>query len=720
MVTQSRWLWTIAVAFSCSLLNAAPPIAERGDQVDEYHGEQVADPYRWLEADVRESPEVADWVAAQNAHTNAFLEAIPQREAIRARLTELFDFEKFSTPFRAGGRIYYEKNDGLQNQYVLYVQDSADSEPRVLIDPNTWSEDGTIALGGTSFSDDGRYLAYAVSEAGSDWEVWKILEIATGTVLDDELRWIKFNGPSWTIDGEGFFYARFPEPSEGAEFQDLNLDMQVYYHRVGQPQSADSLVFARPDEPEWGYDCTVTEDGRYLVITVFLGTDDRCQIYYRDLYDRYAMPQPLVGNFDNEFSFVGNEGETFYFITDLAAPRKRLVSLNLSAVAALDAETRADNANLPLAEIIPQQPEVIESVGLVGNQFVVETLKDAQTQIAMYTVAGTHIRNVDLPGIGSASGFYGKRTDTETYYAFSSFDTPTSIYRYDLITGASELFRQAKVNFDPARFQVTQVFYESKDGTRVPMFLAHKKDLKLDGNNPTLLYGYGGFAISMTPYFSISKVQWMEMGGVFAMACIRGGGEYGEEWHKGGAILNKQRCFDDFIAAAEWLIDNKYTQPKKLAIQGGSNGGLLVGACLTQRPELYGACLPEVGVMDMLRFQHFTAGRYWVDEYGSSEDAEQYAVLKSYSPYHNIRERVCYPPTMVVTADTDDRVIPGHSFKFTAALQYAQSCNNPILIRIESRAGHGAGTPTTKLIDELTDMWSFLYQTLEMTNAPGT
>ncbi|MEZ6065732.1 MAG: prolyl oligopeptidase family serine peptidase [Planctomycetaceae bacterium] len=714
MYARSVWgLWTVG----CLLLGTAcgeAPVTRRGEQVDEYHGQQVADPYRWLEDDVRTSEEVAAWVTTQNEHTEKFLDAIGGREAIRRRLTKLWDFEKFGTPFQVAGRVYYEKNDGLQNQYVLYVQETPESEPRVLIDPNTWSEDGTIALDGTSFSEDGRYVAYSIAEAGSDWSVWKVMEIATGKVLDDELQWIKFNSPAWTADGAGFFYARFPAPAEGEAFQELNLNQQVYYHRVGQPQAMDTLVFERPDEPEWGYGCTVTEDGRYLVITVYIGTDERCRVFYRDLFDHYAMPKSLIDNFDNEFSFVGNEGPTFYFLTDLDAPRKRLVALDVRAVNALTAEQRADNSMLPLREIIPQQPEAIESIGLVGNQFIVETLEDAKTRIAMYSLAGKLVRNVDLPGIGSAGGFSGRRVDTETYYSFSSFDTPPSIYRYDLVTGESELFRQAQLDFDPERFEVQQVFYTSKDGTRVPMFLAHKRGLKLDGNNPTLLYGYGGFGVSLSPHFSISKVAWMEMGGIYAMANLRGGGEYGLEWHQGGTKLNKQNVFDDFIAAAEWLIANKYTRTEKLAIQGGSNGGLLVGACLTQRPELYGACIPEVGVMDMLRFHQFTAGRYWVDDYGSADDPEEFKALFAYSPYHNVKAGVCYPPTLVLTADTDDRVVPGHSFKFTAAMQAAQSCDNPVLIRIESRAGHGAGTPTTKIIDEITDIWAFLTESLEM------
>jgi prolyl oligopeptidase len=710
----SRFGSLTVVMLAINTAAAAPPVAKKGDQTDVYHGVTIADPYRWLEADVRESPEVAAWVEAENKHTFAWLEEIPQRAAIKERLTKLWNFAKFGTPSQVAGKIFFEKNDGLQNQYVLYMQKSEDAEPEVLIDPNKWSEDGTIALGDTSISPDGRYLAYSVQEAGSDWEVWHVMEIDTKKVLADELRWIKFSGPTWTHDGRGFFYARFPEPAEGAQFQDLNLNQKVYYHQLGDAQANDALVYERTDEPEWGFGCGVTDDGRYLVITFYHGTDNRCQVYYRDLLQPYAAPAPIVSNFDNEFSFIGNDATVFYFLTDLEASNKRVVSLDLRDLAAVPGDKRNDNTALPWKEIIPQQQDVIEGISLVCNQFIVETLHDAQTQVQLYSLEGKPIRKVELPGIGSANGFGGRQTDTETYYSFSSYTVPPSIYRYDLLTGESELFKQAKVDFDPEKFEVKQVFAQSKDGTRVPIFIAHKKGLVLDGTNPTLLYGYGGFAISLTPSFSISRLAWMEMGGVFALTNIRGGGEYGEDWHKAGTKLTKQNSFDDFISAAEWLIANKYTSSKKLAIQGGSNGGLLIGACMTQRPDLFGACIPEVGVMDMLRFHQFTAGRYWVDDYGSSDDPEEFKALQKYSPLHNIKPGTCYPPTLVTTADTDDRVIPGHSFKFAAALQAAQGCDNPILIRIETRAGHGAGTPTTKLIEELSDEWAFLVRALGM------
>lgn len=700
-----------------AVVQAEPPMTKRIDHVDEYHGTVVPDPYRWLETDVRESKEVAEWVGAQNRHTFTFLEAIPERDRINQRLTRLWNFEKYGTPFKAGGRIYFHKNNGLQNQYVLYMQESLDAEPQVLIDPNTWSEDGTIALAGTAFSDDGRYVAYSVQDGGTDWRIWRIMEIDSRKILEDELRWIKFNTPAWTPDGQGFFYARFPEPEEGAQFQNLNLNHAVYYHRVGRPQAEDVLVFHRPDHPDWGYHCTVTEDGRYLVITAAVGTDDRYRIFYKDLHDPLAAPVSLIPTFDNEYSFIGNDGPVFYFQTDLGAPKKRVIAVDLRQVPVeLDLPRKEGEPApaIPHRELIPEQAEAIVDVSLIGNLFVVETLKDAVTQISLYRTNGQFLRNIDFPGIGSASGFAGRQNDTETFYSFSSFDTPPSIFQYDLYSGESRLIRRAEVDFNPEHYQVQQVFYQSKDGTRVPMFIAHKRGLKLDGTNPTLLYGYGGFNIPLSPSFSISRLAWMEMGGVFAMANLRGGGEYGLEWHKAGTKLQKQNVFDDFIAAAEWLIANQYTSPKKLAIQGGSNGGLLVGACMTQRPDLFGACLPSVGVMDMLRFHKFTAGRYWVDDYGSSDHPEEFQALYAYSPYHNIKPGTCYPATMVLTADTDDRVVPGHSFKFAAALQAAQSCDNPILIRIETRAGHGAGTPTSKTIEELTDQWSFLVKVLDM------
>jgi prolyl oligopeptidase len=529
------------------------------------------------------------------------------------------------------------------------------------------------------------------------------MHIDSRQVLPEELKWIKFSQASWTKDGRGFFYSRYDEPKEGAEFQSVNLNQKIYYHRIGTLQSDDVLVYKRPDHPDWGFSAEVTEDGHYLVITIWKGTDDKYRIVVKDLLEPYAMPVELIDEFENEYTFLGNDRAVLYFKTDLDAPRRRVIAINL------DQPERQH-----WRELISQTEETLAAASLVGNMLVASYLQDAKTQVKVHRLDGRLVRQVEQPGIGSAVGFGGRRTDTETFYLFSSFATPPSIYRYDMITGQSTLFRQAKVKFDPADYEVKQVFYRSKDGTRVPMFISHRKGLRLDGSNPTLLYGYGGFNIPMIPSFSISRLAWMEMGGVLAVANLRGGGEYGESWHQAGTKLNKQNVFDDFIAAAQWLIDNKYTQPKKLAIQGGSNGGLLVGACMTQRPDLFGACLPAVGVMDMLRFHKFTAGRYWVDDYGSADDPEQFRALLAYSPYHNIKEGTAYPATLITTADTDDRVVPGHSFKFAAALQQAHAGSAPVLIRIETKAGHGAGKPTAKIIEEITDQWAFLIKVLEI------
>jgi len=705
---EMRPLTLLAVLAMSLDVNAESPIkypeTHRVDHVDEHHGVKVPDPYRWLEDDVRESKDVAKWVEDQNKVTFAYLKQIPERDYIRKRMTELWNFEKFNAPFKAGGRYYYYHNSGLQNQYVLFTQDSLDGEARVLMDPNSWSKDGTVAVSGTAFSDDGQYVTYGVQNAGSDWRIWKIMDVASGKVLDEELSWIKFNSPVWTKDGKGFFYARYPEPDADAEFQALNLNMKVYYHRVGTTQDRDVLVYERPDEPSWGYGCDVSEDGRYLVITVWKGTDDRYRVVYKDLKEPYGLPTELITSFENEYSFIGNSGSQFFFKTDLAAPNRRVIAIDV------------DNpARENWDEIIPQQDETLNGVSLVGGNFVASYLKDAKTQVNIHTLNGKFVREVEFPGIGTASGFGGKQDDTETFYSFASFATPPTIYRYDVKTGKSTKFRQAEVKFNPDNYETKQVFYKSKDGTSVPMFIVHRKGIKLDGSNPTLLYGYGGFNIPLTPRFSITRLTWMDIGGVFAMANLRGGGEYGQKWHKAGTKLQKQNVFDDFIGAAEWLIESGYTSKQKLGIQGGSNGGLLVGACLTQRPDLFGACLPAVGVMDMLRFHKFTAGRFWVDDYGSADDPEEFKALHAYSPYHNLKEGVKYPPTLVTTADTDDRVVPGHSFKFAARLQEAHAGDAPVMIRIETKAGHGAGKPTAKIIEEYTDVWSFLVRNLGMT-----
>lgn len=681
--------------------NLVYPTTKTVDQTDSYHGTEVADPYRWLEDDVRESDQVAAWVKAQNELTFDYLKKIPGRDRLEKRITELWNYEKISAPFKAGGRYYFSRNDGLQNQNVVFMQESLDDEPQVLIDPNTWSDDGTVALSGMAFSDDGQFVAYGIQDGGSDWRTWRVMNVASKELLEDELKWIKFSSVSWTPDSKGFYYSRYDEPKEGAEFQSLNLNQKVYYHVVGTSQSEDRLIYERPDHPEWGFNADVSEDGHYLVLTIWKGTDDRYRVVVQDLTQQDSQPVDLITDFDYEYSFVGNVGSRLFFKTNLDAPLRRVVSIDVGS-----------NQNPAVKEVVSETKDTLTSAGIVGGLIVGRYLKDARTAVKFYSLEGEFVREVAFPGIGSASGFGGKQDDTETFYSFSSFATPPSTYRYDIKTGESTLLRQAEVKFDPKQFETEQIFYTSKDGTRVPMFLCYKKGIERNGKNPTLLYGYGGFNIPLTPSFSVSRLAWMEMGGVFAMANLRGGGEYGEPWHKAGTKLQKQNVFDDFISAAEWLIDNKYTSTEKLAIEGGSNGGLLVGACMTQRPDLFGACLPAVGVMDMLRFQQFTAGRFWVDDYGSSDNPEEFKALKAYSPYHNLEGGIQYPATLVTTADTDDRVVPGHSFKFAARLQACQSGTNPTLIRIETRAGHGSGKPTAMIIEEVADKWAFLAKNL--------
>ena len=699
-------LWVFAFISSDGLAQEKMeyPAAKHVDQVDDFFGTPVADPFRWLEADVRTSEEVQEWVDAQNKLTFSLIEELPYRKEIEARLTQLWDYEKYGAPFKRGNRYFYFKNDGLQNQSVLYKLATLDATPEVLVDPNNWSDDGTDALGGMAFSDDGKYMAYGIQKAGSDWRTWKVMEVETGNSLSDELNWMKFGGVSWTADSQGFYCSRYDEPSSDEKFQGLNLGQKVFYHKIGDAQADDRLVHEDPENPTWGFLPEVSEDGKYLVITVWQGTDDRYRVLYRSLEDTDAKLNVLIDNFENEYSFIGNEGSKFYFKSDFNAPKKCILIMDMN-------HPGKENWKV----IIPEADEAMESAAMVGDYIIVQYLKDAKSQVKQFDLTGKYVREVDFPGIGSASGFAGRRDHSETFYSFSSFNRPPSIYQFDIESGTSKLIREAKVDFNPDDYEVGQVFYQSKDGTRVPMFIAHKKGLKLDGTNPTLLYAYGGFNISLTPSFSISRLQWMEMGGVFAMPNLRGGGEYGKEWHQAGTKTNKQNVFDDFIAAAEYLIDKKYTSPEHLAIQGGSNGGLLVGACMTQRPELYSACLPAVGVMDMLRFHKFTAGRFWVDDYGSSEaSAEEFKALYAYSPYHNLVDGTKYPATMVTTADTDDRVVPGHSFKFAARLQEAQAGSAPVLIRIETKAGHGAGKPTAKIIEETADQWAFLAKHLGM------
>lgn len=688
------------------------PPSPRREVVDDYHGTKVVDPYRWLEAadepGSKEWPEVAAWIEAQNKVTLGYLGAIPQREPIKERLTQLWNYERYFAPSKEGGRYFFSKNDGLQNQSVLYTTDRLDAPARVLLDPNTLAKDGTVALAGTSVSDDGKLLAYGIAEAGSDWNTWKVRDIATGQDLEDEIRWVKFGGASWTKDNKGFFYSRFDEPTPGAGLKAVNQFQKIYYHTLGTPQSQDRLVYERKNHGDWYLAGGVTDDGRFLIIYANPGSKVENGIFYKDLSKPDSHVVELLNKFDAQYSFIDNDGDTFWIQSDLDAPRGRVWAVNIN-----------HPERAAWKEVIGQGADALQGVSCVGNRFFATYLKDAKSLIRMFDLTGKLLGDVELPGLGSAGGFGGKRKDTETFYTFTSYTTPAAVYRYDIAAGKTELFKKPTVGFNPSDYTTEQVFFKSKDGARVPMFLTYKKGLKRDGSNPTILYGYGGFNIALTPSFSPASLVWMEMGGIYAVANLRGGSEYGEEWHKAGMRLNKQNVFNDFIAAAEWLVSSKYTSPQKLAIQGGSNGGLLVGACMTQRPELFGACLPAVGVMDMLRFQKFTVGFGWVGDYGSSDDPEQFKALHAYSPFHNLKKGTCYPPTLVTTADHDDRVYPAHSFKFAAALQDAQGCDNPVLIRIETRAGHGAGKPTSKRIEEAADIYAFLVKSLRMNTSQG-
>lgn len=680
------------------------PPTTRSDQVDDYHGTQVADPYRWLE-DV-DSEATRKWVEAQNRVTFAYLGRNPRRERIRDRLTKLWNYERFGLPTKRGSRYFYTRNDGLQNQAVLYVADSLDAPPRVLIDPNGLSDDGTVALAGWVPSEDGKLLAYGLAGAGSDWRTWKVRDVATGKDLSDEVKWVKFSSASWTIDGAGFFYSRYDEPPPGTQYTGINYYQKLYFHRLGTPQSADKLIYERRDEKEWGFGGAVTEDGRYLIISVWRGTEPKNQVFYQDLSRPESPVVELITGFDAEYEFLGNDGGTFWFTTDYHAPLRQVIAVRTEQPAPEHWQT-----------VIPEAQDVLEGCGVVGDMFCALYLHDAASRVRVFRLNGEAVRDVTLPAIGSASGFGGRRDDPETFFSFTNFTDPGSIYRYDMRTGDSQVFRKPKTDFDPAAYETKQVFARSKDGTKVPMFITHRRGIELNGANPTILYAYGGFNISQTPAFSVSNLVWMELGGVYAVANLRGGGEYGRTWHEAGMLERKQNVFDDFIASAEWLIAEKYTRPSQLAIRGGSNGGLLVGAVMTQRPELFGAALPAVGVMDMLRYHRFTIGWAWASEYGSADKPEYFPVLKAYSPLHNLRPGTKYPATMVMTADHDDRVVPGHSFKFAAALQHAQAGDSPVLIRIETRAGHGAGTPTTKLIESAADAIGFLTQTLEVPNS---
>jgi len=672
------------------------PAARRVDQVDDYSGTKVADPYRWLENDVRTDAEVRSWVDSENAVTDGYLATLPGRDVFKARLRELYNYERFGVPEKKGAHYFYSHNTGLQNQSVLFVRDGLNGEGRVLIDPNGWSKDGATALGEWAPSEDGGKLVYTIQDGGTDWRTVKVIDVASGKVLPDTIEWVKFSGLAWAKDGSGFFYSRFPAPPAGAKFQSTNENQAVYFHKLGDAQSADKLIYATPEQPKLGHAVRVTDDGNWLVITTTQGTDNRYQITVIDLKAPKPTPRTIVPGLDNEWSLVGNEGGNFYWQTNKDAPRGKIVVMNLYARSALP----------PVQDLVPEDKDVLESASILGGKIIATYLADVKSEVRRYALDGTLAGKVALPGIGSVVGGSGSAKDPEAFFAFTSFTTPTTVFRYDVANDTSTVWAAPKVAFDPANFTVEQVFYPSKDGTRVPMFIVRKKGVT--GPAPTLLYAYGGFNITMNPGFSASRLAWVEQGGVFALANIRGGGEYGKPWHDGGRLHNKQNVFDDFIAAGEYLKAQGITGKDQLAVQGGSNGGLLIGAVVNQRPDLFAAALPQVGVMDMLRFDRFTAGRYWVDDYGYPEKADDFKVLYSYSPYHNVRGGRDYPAILAATADTDDRVVPGHTFKYTAAIQAADIGAKPHLVRIETRAGHGSGKPIDKVIDETAADWAFI------------
>lgn len=681
------------------------PKTPSGNQVDDYHGTQVPDPYRWLE-DV-DSPETQAWVEAQNKLTFGYLEQIPARDQLRDRLTSLWDFRRAMTIYHRGNRYFQFRNSGLQNQDVLYVMDSPSEQGKVLLDPNTLSEDGTSALNTWSVSEDGNWLAYAISQSGSDWVEWRVRNVNSGEDLPETLEWSKFSGAAWAHDNSGFYYCRYSAPAEGEVYQEANYNQTIYFHHLNTLQNEDTLVYARPDQPEWGFGPEVSNDGGYLAIAVTQGTDIRNRFFYKDLKTNGEVIE-LIPDLEATYLFIGNDGPMFYFQTDREAPKGCLITIDISRLGRPNWKT-----------LLPESSDTLEAVTIINDQFVTIYLHDAHELIKCFSLAGKFHEDIQLPTLGSvtygyASTLAGRRVDKEMYYLFHSFAYPVTVFRYDFETGKSEIIFKPSIEFDFSPYVTRQVFVTSKDGTKIPMFLVHRGDLKLNGKNPTLLYGYGGFNISQTPVFSVSRLAWLDLGGVYAVAILRGGGEYGEEWHQGGMIHNKQNVFDDFTACAEWLISEKVTSTPKLAIEGRSNGGLLVGACMTQHPDLFGACLPIVGVMDMLRFHKFTIGWAWVSDYGSSDNADEFKTLIAYSPYHNLKPGTKYPPTLITTGDHDDRVVPGHSFKFAARLQACQAGEAPTLIRIQTKAGHGPGKPTTILIEELADIYAFLVKNLGM------
>ena len=682
------------------------PETRQADQVDDYFGVEVADPYRWLED--LDGEETAAWVAAQNAVAEPFLGALPGRSAIEDRLREIWNYERWSTPSKRGERYFYQRNDGLQDQSVVYVAEQVDQEGdeppgRVLLDPNSWSDDATVALAGFTPSRDGRFVAYAQSDGGSDWRKWKVHDVESGEDTGDLIDFTKFTSISWMPDNSGFFYSRYPPREDDPTQGDGSKAVSVYFHARGTDQAEDRLVFSQPEHPRRNPYASVSEDGAYLLVNLQEGYLENA-VHYRKIDEPDQAIRPLLDQWDALYGYIVNIGPVFLFETNKDAPRNRIV--------AVDVEEKRAPGNPTLHEVLPESEDTLSYVSAVGGKLVLNYLHDARTVVRLADPNGTEAADpageVELPGIGTADGFGGRFEDSETYYSYSSFGTPSQIHRYDVATGESELIHSPAIDADLDGYETEQVFYESRDGTRIPMFITHRKGLERNGDNPTLLYGYGGFNISLTPDFSSSRLAWLEMGGVLAIPNLRGGGEYGREWHLAGTKQNKQNVFDDFIAAAEWLIAEGYTSNGRIAIQGGSNGGLLVGATLNQRPDLFAAALPAVGVLDMLRYHLPSANaRNWSTDYGLSENEEDFRAQYAYSPLHTVQEGGCYPPTLITTADHDDRVVPWHSFKYAAAMQKAQGCDEPVLIRVETRAGHGAGKPTWMQIEDVADQWAF-------------
>jgi prolyl oligopeptidase len=691
------------IATSCTQMKQIKhqpyPDTARGEVVDDYFGTKVADPYRWLEDDNSEA--AAAWVAAENAVTDDYLSQIPFRGAIRQRLAELWNYPKQGIPSRHGDAWYWFYNNGLQNQSVLYCADTPDAKGRVFLDPNALSADGTVALSDVSFSEDGNYCAYSVAESGSDWVEIRVLDVASGKLTDDHIEWVKFSGATWAPDSKGFYYSAYDAPKAGV-YSSQNQFQKVYYHALGTPQSEDVLVYDDPAHPLRYFSAWPSDDGEWLFVVGSEGTSGS-EILCRRVND--SRFRTLLKGFDHDYGIVDCKNDELYYTTNEGASNYALRKISLTT------------PGKPVT-VIPEKECLLEGVSTAGGSLFAIYLQDAQHKVAQYAYDGSLVREVGLPAIGTVGGFGGKKEQTSLYYSLSNYLSPATIYRYDIATGESVLFKAPEIGFDPELFVTDQVFYASKDGTRVPMFVTHRKDMELDGSNPCLLYAYGGFQINLTPGFNPSALMFVEQGGIYCVANLRGGSEYGEEWHKAGMLANKQNVFDDFIAAAEYLVAQKYTSSDRLAIQGGSNGGLLVGACEVQRPDLYAVCLPSVGVMDMLRYHKFTIGWGWAVEYGSSDNEEQFGYIYKYSPLHNIKQGVSYPATLVMTADHDDRVVPAHSFKFAAELQHCQAGDAPVLIRIESNAGHGAGKPTSKRIDEAADMYAFLFQNIGVPYRP--